>query len=87
MVRPATIECDARRQGKAVAGSDERSYFGSNCKHSGRRIHRLCIHTEAETIEAWRVNVREAVDCYFEETADAPKIIRLQLVREEGLAR
>ena len=38
-------------------------------------------------MEALRANVREAVDCYFEETAEAPKIIRLHFVRDEVLAR
>ena len=47
----------------------------------------LGIHTEADTVEALRANVREAVDCYFDETADAPKIIRLHFVRDEVLAR
>ena len=45
------------------------------------------IHTEAETMEALRTNVREAVDCFFDETMDAPKIIRLHFVRDEVLAR
>ena len=43
----------------------------------------LGIHTEADTTEALRANVREAVDCYFGEAADAPKIIRLHFVRDE----
>lgn len=45
------------------------------------------IHTQADTPEELRANVREAVDCYFEEMADAPKIIRLHFVRDEVLAR
>jgi predicted RNase H-like HicB family nuclease len=45
------------------------------------------IHTEADTMEALRANVREAVDCYFDGTADAPKLIRLHFVRDEVLAR
>ena len=45
------------------------------------------IHTEADTMETLRANVRGAVDCYFEDTADAPKIIRLHFVRDEVLAR
>jgi hypothetical protein len=36
------------------------------------------IHTEADTLEKLRANVREAVDCYFEEAADAPEIICLR---------
>ena len=47
----------------------------------------LGIHTEADIMEALRANVREAVDCYLDETADAPKIIRLHFVRDEILAR
>jgi predicted RNase H-like HicB family nuclease len=47
----------------------------------------LGIHTDADTIEQLRANVREAVDCYFDETMDSPKIIRLHFVRDEVLAR
>jgi hypothetical protein len=45
------------------------------------------IHTEAENLEDLRNNVREAVDCYFDEDSDAPKIIRLHFVRDEVLSR
>lgn len=45
------------------------------------------IHTEGETLDELRANVKEAVDCYFDETMDAPKIIRLHFVRDEVLAR
>jgi predicted RNase H-like HicB family nuclease len=45
------------------------------------------IHTEAETLEQLRDDVKEAVDCYFDETMDAPKVIRLHFVRDEVLAR
>ena len=45
------------------------------------------IHTEADTMEALRANVREAVDCFFDATADSPKIIRLHFVRDEVMAR
>ncbi len=45
------------------------------------------IHTQAETLEALRANVKEAVDCYFDEAMDAPKVIRLHFVRDEVLAR
>jgi len=31
------------------------------------------IHTEGETMEELRENVREAVDCYFDETTEAPR--------------
>lgn len=45
------------------------------------------IHTEAETVEELRANVREAVDCYYDEGTKAPKLIRLHFVHDEVLAR
>lgn len=45
------------------------------------------IHTEGETLDELRQNVREAVDCYFDDPAKAPKIIRLHFVRDEILSR
>lgn len=45
------------------------------------------IHTQAETIEELRANVREAVDCHFDDGEDAPRLIRLHFVRDELLAR
>ena len=35
------------------------------------------IHTQGDSMEEIRRNVREAVDCYFDETMDRPGIIRL----------
>lgn len=43
------------------------------------------IHTEGASLEELRRNVREAVECYFDETMEAPKIIRLHFVRDEVL--
>ncbi|MBC7365951.1 MAG: 2-oxoisovalerate dehydrogenase [Undibacterium sp.] len=45
------------------------------------------IHTQGETLEELRANVKGAVDCYFDETMVAPKVIRLHFVRDEVLAR
>jgi predicted RNase H-like HicB family nuclease len=45
------------------------------------------IHTQGETLEELRSNVKEAVDCYFDEAIVAPKVIRLHFVRDEVLAR
>ena len=45
----------------------------------------VSIFTQAETMEELRVNVREAVDCFYGDDA-APKVIRLHYVREELLA-
>jgi hypothetical protein len=43
------------------------------------------IYTQAETYDALKDAVREAVTCYFEE-GQGPKMIRLHLVRDELLA-
>ena len=43
------------------------------------------IHTEADSLEELRANVRDAVDCYFDETMPRPKLIRLHFVRDEVL--
>jgi hypothetical protein len=43
------------------------------------------IFTEAETLPRLREQVRDAVQCHFDE-GKAPKVIRLHFVREEVLA-
>lgn len=43
------------------------------------------VFTEADTIEELRENVREAVECHFEEP-DRPKLVRLHFIRDEVLA-
>jgi predicted RNase H-like HicB family nuclease len=48
------------------------------------RAANLSIFTEADTLEELRRNVREAVDCHFED-GQSPKVIRLHIVREEIL--
>ena len=45
------------------------------------------IHTQGETLEEIRSMVKDAVDCYFDEETEAPKIIRLHFVRDEVIAR
>jgi len=45
------------------------------------------IHTQGDTLEELRTMVKDAVDCYFDETMEAPRIIRLHFVRDEVLAR
>ncbi len=46
------------------------------------------IHTEGETLEELRQNVREAVECYFDEKMKRPGLIRLyseiSLLDEDG---
>ena len=43
------------------------------------------IFTEAETLEGLREQVRDAVQCHFDD-GKGPKVIRLHFVREEVLA-
>ncbi|MGP8175409.1 MAG: type II toxin-antitoxin system HicB family antitoxin [Terracidiphilus sp.] len=44
------------------------------------------IHTQGETLEELRAMVKDAVNCYFDETMQPPSIIRLHFVRDEVLA-
>ena len=44
------------------------------------------IHTQAETIEEIRDNIREAVECYFDDASTRPAVVRLHFVRDEFLA-
>jgi predicted RNase H-like HicB family nuclease len=44
------------------------------------------IHTQGDTLEELRTMVKDAVDCYFDETMQRPTIIRLHFVRDEVLA-
>ncbi len=43
------------------------------------------IYTEGETMNALKEAVKDAVKCHFEES-EAPRIIRLHLVRDEIIA-
>jgi len=40
------------------------------------------IFTEGETMEEVKVNIKEAVDCHFDD-GKKPKLIRLHMVKEE----
>jgi hypothetical protein len=44
----------------------------------------VSIYTQAPTIEALKVAVKDAVHCHFDD--DAKRIIRLHIVREEVIA-
>ena len=43
------------------------------------------IHTQGDSLDEIRQNIREAVDCYFEDTMQRPSLIRLHFVRNELL--
>jgi len=38
-------------------------------------------------LEELRSMVKEAVDCYFDESIESPKVIRLHFIRDELIAR
>ena len=41
------------------------------------------IHTQGDSLEELRRNVKEAVGCYFDDAMPRPRVIRLHFVREE----
>ena len=43
------------------------------------------IHTQGNSLEEIRSNVKDAVDCYFDDSMPRPKLIRLHFVRDEVL--
>ena len=43
------------------------------------------IHTQGDSLDDLRRNVRDAVDCYFDDGAERPRLIRLHFVRDELL--
>ena len=43
------------------------------------------IHTQADTLDELRRNVLEAVECYFDDDMDRPRLIRLHHVWDEVL--
>ena len=44
------------------------------------------INTQADTLDELRRNIREAVDCHFDETMERPDVVCLRFVRDEILA-
>jgi len=44
------------------------------------------IHTEAETLDELRLNIREAIVCHFDEKIELPQVVRLHFVKDEVFA-
>ena len=44
------------------------------------------IFTEAETIQELKTNIKEVLECHFDNPADMPKIANLHFVKDEILA-
>jgi hypothetical protein len=45
------------------------------------------IYTQSNSLDELRGRVRDAVACYFDESDEGPKIIRLHFVRDEVLVQ
>lgn len=43
------------------------------------------IHTEGDTLEELKANIRDAVDCHFDAN-ERPRMVRLHFVRDEVMA-
>lgn len=41
------------------------------------------IFTEADTLEELKKNIKDALECHFDNNEDIPEIIRLHIVKEE----
>ncbi|MDA3880241.1 MAG: hypothetical protein PF436_07640 [Prolixibacteraceae bacterium] len=59
-----------------VTESDEGGYEAQALGHS--------IFTEADSVEELKDNIREAIQCHFDE--NAPKLVRLHFIKEEIFA-
>jgi len=44
------------------------------------------IHTQGDSVEDLKAQLREAVDCYFEDGDERPSVVRLHFVRDELMA-
>jgi hypothetical protein len=71
-----------------MSGTDGEIIFSVEEAPEGGYIARArgaSIFTEADSLEALREAVRDAVRCHFDDS-DRPKVIRLHFVREEIIA-
>jgi len=41
------------------------------------------IFTDGDTIEDLKINIKDAIQCHFDDVTDLPSIIRLHIVKEE----
>ena len=46
----------------------------------------LSIFTEAETVQELKLNIKEVLECHFDNPDDMPKIANLHFVKDEILA-
>lgn len=57
-----------------IEDSDEGGYTAKALGYS--------IHTEGETLDELKANIKDAVKCHFDEK-DRPRIVRLHMVKDE----
>ncbi len=60
-----------------VENSDEGGYTAKALGHS--------IHTEGETLDELKENIKDAVKCHFD-VKEIPRIVRLHIVKDEVIA-
>jgi len=60
-----------------VENSDEGGYTARALGYS--------IHTEGETLDELKENIKDAVKCHFDEK-DRPRVARLHMVKDEVMA-
>ena len=60
-----------------IENSDEGGYTARALGYS--------IHTEGETLDELKENIKDAVKCHFDEK-DRPRIARLHMVKDEVMA-
>lgn len=44
------------------------------------------IHTQGESMEDLKMQLKDALDCYFDDSIDRPSVARLHFVRDELMA-
>ena len=44
------------------------------------------IFAEGDTIDELKINIKDGVDCYYENPAEAPKLAHLHFVKDEVFA-
>lgn len=44
------------------------------------------IHTQAESLDELKSNIKEAINCHFDESEEMPRLVRLHFVRDEVFA-
>jgi len=44
------------------------------------------IHTEGESVDELKSNIRDALVCHYDDPKDTPRVVRLHFVRDEVLA-